>query len=803
MSFTNETLKDSVLLRNTFSLKSKKIVQDDSEERKQFLANLENNCFDSKPMPLLLKKKRYVIVTKWGYPFGGGEAFMFQTIKWALSLGMEPFWISFCLADNRPYQEFSSEKFGGANMIHIQNGFDPKILEMWLRFLKPHIVHHQGHLRMEILDVCKTLMIPFVTGYHFWLGLIELDSTASNTKIIENAALHKVSPDYLKLLEYPNASHYVVSPYMQHAVKRIIGSWIDDIILPVPDMSLCTDEWCPEKNNQGFVLQINIHKLKGGEIFLKCVESLPEFPFMAVRTEHMSDELDAKIKSALLKTKQGVFKERTEDVKSLYRGASVLLAPSLVDETFCRVVLEAMYNGIPVITTGYGNIVHIVGDAGLILDDQDMSLWIKAVKLLKTNTQFYNICASKIRKRASLFNERYVVEQFEGMMTRCLNYKDGSNIAFFTPWGDQGLGIQCRNYNGILSELGFKTHVFAFASYFAKTPGDRHQKNPQEWVHPRIYYSPNVREKVLDDEVVEFIHKYRISKVILPETCWGRVFEIAALLRTLGVKCYAVPNLEIVRKDELHLHHYFYGLLMNNQACQKAFEDRGFKNAKLIRYSIPPPRALDQFHFDAQIAEIESSKMTLRFICLGGMNAFTRKQVLEVCEAAVQAYEMYKANIHVTCTVQGQIDPQIEKYKNYPFITIIQDHLSYEKILDMYVDTHINIQVSKHEGLGLGFYESISMSTPVITLDTAPHNEIVTPGKSGWILPCTFKPMLDNTCGIIESAYFDPKDLAQLFKTLDQDRKGTAQIYRTTMQDYHEKHSIDCFKKHFYEALQN
>ncbi|MBP7652742.1 glycosyltransferase, partial [Candidatus Dependentiae bacterium] len=44
--------------------------------------------------------------------------------------------------------------------------------------------------------------------------------------------------------------------------------------------------------------------------------------------------------------------------------------------------------------------------------------------------------------------------------------------------------------------------------------------------------------------------------------------------------------------------------------------------------------------------------------------------------------------------------------------------LFFHDIINLYYDSHISIQVSKHEGLGLGFYEALATGTPVISLNT-------------------------------------------------------------------------------------
>ena len=58
----------------------------------------------------------------------------------------------------------------------------------------------------------------------------------------------------------------------------------------------------------------------------------------------------------------------------------------------------------------------------------------------------------------------------------------------------------------------------------------------------------------VNDEIMNFVIKCNIGKCLIPETCWFRIFEIARLLNESNVKCYAIPNIEIVRKDELYKH---------------------------------------------------------------------------------------------------------------------------------------------------------------------------------------------------------------------------------------------------------
>jgi glycosyltransferase involved in cell wall biosynthesis len=95
-----------------------------------------------------------------------------------------------------------------------------------------------------------------------------------------------------------------------------------------------------------------------------------------------------------------------------------------------------------------------------------------------------------------------------------------------------------------------------------------------------------------------------------------------------------------------------------------------------------------------------------------------------------------------------------------PNIELLVEQHSYRQMIGFYSASHVVIQVSKHEGLGLGFHEALALAIPVLSLDHAPHNEIIRAGLSGVLLPCTTGPMTDNKEGLVESAHVEPCTIA-------------------------------------------
>jgi glycosyltransferase involved in cell wall biosynthesis len=705
-----------------------------------------------------LKGKRYCIVSKWCYPFGGGEEFLYQTMEWAFNNGMECYWLTFT-KNNKPFEELIIENVGNyGKIIKIPDGLTSQTLYNWLKLLKPDIVHHQGHERLLFYEVCEMLRIEFLSGFHFWTGGIILDPICFNTDILKNYAKHKTDPQLTNLIKKKYCNLYTVTPFVSECIEKITEYKIYDNIFAASSQSKCK---IPNINiNENiYVSIINIHKMKGGELLLYLLKELPNIPFLGVKTEFMSEELDEKIEQAIKINPLSQIINRVSDPSEIYKQTRIFLAPSIVDETFCRTVNEAMMNGIPVLTTGYGNLKYLVDNDKYVIPFEDKEKWKNTILDLYNNPNSLKEASSYCLKKYEDFSENKAIMQFTNIITKTIKKSKENNIMLFTPWCDQGLGIQSQNYYNTLKDNNYNVMVFAIKPYGANSCIQL-QKNPEEWFADKIYYSSNDREKVSDIEIIEFVKRYNVGKCLLPETCWFRVFEIAKLLRSLNVKCFAIPNIEIVRKDEIFKHKYFYKILANNYLCKNTFENYGFKNVKYMGYGINNIKS-----------KLKTINDKIKYLFIGGMNAFSRKHILEVCEGFLKAYENNK-NIELTCTIQKtnllEINDKqnILQYLDHPAINIIQEHLSYKNIIKLYYNHHIVVQVSKHEGLGLGFYESLATGTPVITLNTPPHNEIIINEVNGWLIDCYYKKMIDNTNSLFDSAYFNSDILCNLINSI-------------------------------------
>lgn len=746
-----------------------------------------------------------VWVTQWAWPFGGGEAFFYQCARWASELGMKVFWLAFSSADNRIFTVLKQHEMScGAIRINVPGGFSDIKLMMWLRFLKPDVVHHQGSLRTRVLRVCKISHIPMVTGFHFWSGGVNLDESRGNVDILENVQLHKKSGELDEVLRDADVV-YLASEFMRQVFEMVTHVSIPHVLTPIPGRQDCVND--VEKNawNRQFVTLMNIHKLKGGEIILHLIKKLKHIPFYVAKTEHASERLDEEIKKAIAAREYDstavrcVFAYHDPDVKKIYGQTRILLVPSLVDETFCRVAYEGLLNGIPVITTGKGNIKNILGDAGVYLSPNDHDEWARWVNNLYMDQKRYEEQANKMKQRLTMVpSEEEVKRQFSDLLSLSIsNHYKKEVVMIYTPWCDQGLGYQSRNYAEILKNKGFQTCIFAFAPYWKSPEYFLNQAKPSEWYHENVYYSGNNREAVTDEELMMFVNRYGVTKCIIPETCWSRIFQVASLMRELGVKCIGVPNIETVRRSEVSRHKFFNKILCNNRFCETHFRNFGFENVEYVGYSIPSNFIRPHVGDDEPV----------RFLFLGGMNAFSRKQVLKVMMAFDQAtLDIPPGSAHLTACVQSCTEHQMNLLRPYTLrkdITVIMKHQSGEEINNQYLQSHVVIQVSHHEGLGLGFFEAVSKGLPVITLAAFPHKEIIIHEKNGYVLPCTYRTMHDNNDALYESAHFEISDLAKAIVKMVTDRQFLNSLFEKTEEDYKERFDMLDFENRFCSAIYN
>ncbi|UCC95875.1 MAG: glycosyltransferase, partial [Candidatus Omnitrophota bacterium] len=98
------------------------------------------------------------------------------------------------------------------------------------------------------------------------------------------------------------------------------------------------------------------------------------------------------------------------DVENVLRSARILVAPSVDEESFGRVVVEAFACGVPVIATNVGGFSEIIEDGkdGILVDPQDASALAESIVRLLGDEQLAESMVGKARKKV---NALYVMDK--------------------------------------------------------------------------------------------------------------------------------------------------------------------------------------------------------------------------------------------------------------------------------------------------------------------------------------------------------------------------------------------------------
>jgi glycosyltransferase involved in cell wall biosynthesis len=139
---------------------------------------------------------------------------------------------------------------------------------------------------------------------------------------------------------------------------------------------------------------INPHRHKGVDIALAVARACPEIPFVFIRAWTLSAEDEQALVAAVADLPNVSLRPATGDMRTVYRDARIVLAPSRWNEAFGRIAAEAHVNGIPVVASDRGGLPEAVGPGGIVLDpDGPTEIWVNAVRSLWYSQNEYDGCS--------------------------------------------------------------------------------------------------------------------------------------------------------------------------------------------------------------------------------------------------------------------------------------------------------------------------------------------------------------------------------------------------------------------------
>ena len=346
------------------------------------------------------KKKILFLARFFMPPLGGGEYFNLAVLRYLKENGYDC--SAACYADPATEQFFTSKNildWHGIPVDQIIVRSHSDILAH-LRTKNPDVLITQSFDAPSIIAAAKSLEIKTIFGVHFWRNICSVEDNFVNmlNRPLSSMVLLK---DYHGIFTESDAV-YVNSDFMKLAVKRLVGVDIDRIIYPITD----TNRIVSKSKQPKYVTMVNPDIGKGGKILIHLARLMPDIPFLCVGRAGEIIPDNILINKALTQVPNIKIIEKTDDMSSVYGQTKVMICPSLVDETFSMVSLEAMCNGIPVLASPNGNFPYLIQGGGMLLDPANVSLWAEAINCLFSDLSFYR----QMSEEALMISKKYQPE---------------------------------------------------------------------------------------------------------------------------------------------------------------------------------------------------------------------------------------------------------------------------------------------------------------------------------------------------------------------------------------------------------
>ena len=260
-----------------------------------------------------------------------------------------------------------------------------------------------------------------------------------------------------------------------------------------------------------------------------------------------------------------LFLHKITDVSKMYETTRILLVPSIVDETFCRVAAEGKYYGLTILYNSTGNLKYsfsdyknshgfkmnysIINETNLMYtSSDDFEKWDKKI------TEMYAINPNKSKLiRNNNINIKLLEKNILDLLSKAIHKQSQKtipkpHIGLFGPFYSQGLGIQLREYYYFLKEKGFNVAAFSHLPFESCISSSNERS---EWQLENIYKSNHTRDHPQLQEIIEFLVNYNIKCLIIPEICFPYIYKTIKFCKLLDVKIIGIINIETLRMNEI------------------------------------------------------------------------------------------------------------------------------------------------------------------------------------------------------------------------------------------------------------
>lgn len=197
------------------------------------------------------------------------------------------------------------------------------------------------------------------------------------------------------------------SKYIQSQIKNKFGCDSFLIYPPVSNLKGITRD-SQAITSQQYLTCIGSEFMKGAEIVKQIAKALPDRKFMIVGRDFKTPVQDNNI----------LFHPWTKNILEIFQKTKIVLAPSICQEAFSRVILEAATVGVPSICSNRGGMPEVALESLIVKDIWNIKNWIEKIDEVDKKYDYY----SSLAKNKSLdFNMEKEINKFESILVSLSN----------------------------------------------------------------------------------------------------------------------------------------------------------------------------------------------------------------------------------------------------------------------------------------------------------------------------------------------------------------------------------------------
>lgn len=161
---------------------------------------------------------------------------------------------------------------------------------------------------------------------------------------------------------------------------------------------------------------VGLDEWKGASMALRLAEALPDRRYLFLDGPRAS----ARIRARASRLRNVERLPWTQDMGRVFARTRLLLMPSLWEEPFGRLPVEAGACGVPTLASARGGLREAVGAGGLVIDPaEDLSLWVHGIRQLDDPERYASLSEAAMLHAATLRID-VTMEDFRALVRRRL-----------------------------------------------------------------------------------------------------------------------------------------------------------------------------------------------------------------------------------------------------------------------------------------------------------------------------------------------------------------------------------------------